>query len=117
MLTSDQIYHLDEENTIKRRVPFPRILGITKKKGDIYDLSDRYDFIVHLDGECDYLFYSKKREEVIKRIKSCYFFITNKNLPIFEVTGKIDKYMTKKGVNNKLPIDDFRLFEEDVFNK
>ena len=67
------------------------------------DLTDKYDFMVHIRNGDDYMFYSKHRQEIMTCLRSAYFMITETNLPIFEVSVKIDKYRTRKNAQIKLP--------------
>ena len=67
------------------------------------DLTDKYDFMVHIRNGDDYMFYSKHRQEIMTCLRSTYFMITETNLPIFEVSVKIDKYRTRKNAQKKLP--------------
>ena len=83
MLTTFRLYNLDEDLNIKRIIELSKIRAVTKKSGAV--LTEMFDFLIHVEAEHDYLFYSKKREEIVKRIKKCYFVLMNNNLPIFEI--------------------------------
>ena len=95
------MYHLNEDMEIKRSHKLTDIIALTIKQDN--DLSDKYDFMVHIKNGDDYMFYSKHRQEIITCMRSAYFMITETNLPIFEVSVKIDKYRTRKNAQKKLP--------------
>ena len=94
LLTNRNMYYLNEDLEIKKSHKLTDIIALTVKQDD--DLTDKYDFMVHIKNESDYMFYSKHREEIITCLRSAYFMITETNLPIYEVSMKIDKYRTRK---------------------
>ena len=118
-MTTHRLCNLDDDE-FKRSIPLAKIKALTKK-AQTDNIADIYDFLVHVDGEHDYLFYSKKRDEIFKRLKACYFLATNQNLPIYGVWDKLDHHMnTKQDVKmgrakSALPADVFRLRDEDTF--
>ena len=113
LLTTHRLCHLDEDNDFKRGIQISQMSALTKNSGAVD--SDRHDFLVHVEGERDYLFYSKKREEIVKRIKSCYFVATGRNLPVYGVARKIARFMSTKQEMRPLPPESARLLAEDVF--
>ena len=100
------MYYLNEDLEIKKSHKLTDIIALTVKQDD--DLTDKYDFMVHIKNESDYMFYSKHREEIITCLRSAYFMITETNLPVFEVSMKIDKYRTRKNAPQKLPPDTYK---------
>jgi len=79
------------------------------------------EFVVHIKDEYDYRFICELRDELFEQIKSCYFRIMNKNLPIYGLPGsqKLKDYCTakkeiSKGVE-KLPPETYLLRNEDNF--
>ena len=67
------------------------INNVIKKNG--VDLDDCFDFLIEIEGELDYLLYSKKREEIVQRIVACKKLLTGKNLPVEETSTKLNQYM------------------------
>ena len=115
LLTTHRLCHLDEDNAFKRGIQISKMSALTKNSGE--KDSDRHDFLVHVEGERDYLFYSKKREEIVKRIKSCYFVATGRNLPVYGVARKIERFMSTKHEMRPLPAESARMLTEDVFKQ
>ena len=113
MLTSELICNL-EGRTFKRNIRLVRVKALTKDIGR----SNVKEFIIHVEDEYDYIIISKRREELMNKIKECYFKIKNKNLPIYGINGSISKYLTTKiDLQNgmeRLPKTEFRLNEEDT---
>ena len=59
LLTTSKLVLIDEDFNIKRETPLTKVKAITMKtkaKG-----GGKFDFIVHVDGQHDYFFYTKKR--------------------------------------------------------
>ena len=81
LLTTQNLIHLDEDLEIKRTTLITDIAAITLKQDD--DLTDKYDFIVHIMNGDHYMFYSKNRDEIITCLRSAYFLLTEANLPVF----------------------------------
>ena len=81
LLTTQNLIHLDEDLETKRTTLITDIAAITLKQDD--DLTDKYDFIVHIMNGDDYMFYSKNRDEIITCLRSAYFLLTEANLPVF----------------------------------
>ena len=94
MLTTKRAFNLDEDLNIKRIIELTKISAITKRNGS--NVRGLFDFVVHVEGEYDYLFYSKKREQIVKKLKACYFNLTNVNIPIYEVHGKVERHRSTK---------------------
>lgn len=78
-----------------------------------------HEFVVHVKDEYDYRFVCEKREELFEQLKACYFSITNSNLPIYGVPGKLKDIATsKKDIKNgteRMPPDQYRMKEEDLY--
>ena len=106
LLTTQNLIHLDEDIEVKRITPITDIAAITLKKDD--DLTDKYDFIVHIMNGDDYMFYSKNRDEIITCLRSAYFLLTEANLPVFEMSSKLHIYRSKKGAQTRIPSEQFR---------
>ena len=81
--------------------------------------SGNFEFVVHVRDEYDYRFVCEKREELFEQLKACYFSITNSNLPIYGVSGKLKDIATsKKDIKNgqeRMPPPENRLKDEDLY--
>ena len=53
------------------------------------------------------MFYSKHRDEIIACLRSAYFMLTDKNLPVYELPAKLDVFRTRKTAL-KIPPDQFK---------
>ena len=77
------------------------------------------EFVVHVKGEYDYRFICELRDDMFEQIKACYFHLMNENLPVYGVTGKLKQHCTSKqdakAGQDKLPPDNFRLRNEDLY--
>ena len=88
---------------------------MTLKQDD--DLTDKYDFIVHILNGDDYMFYSKNRDEIITCLRSAYFMLSEENLPVYEMSSKLHFYRTKKGAQKKIPGEQFRCAKVPDYQK
>ena len=107
MLTTTRLVYYDEEMNEKRKVPLTEIKAITKRLEA--DIADKFDFLVHVKDVPDLLFYCSKREELIRHIRSCIFILQSRNLPIYGVHAKIEKYMSTEEHPCQLPSVLYRL--------
>ena len=104
----------------KSTVVLEKITALTKS------LDDQL-FLVHVENSHDYEFNTEGRDAFIGHIKICYYAIKRKNLPIYGITGGLDKYRTPKkskfinlrGSNKdgKPPPEENRLLEEDLYDQ
>ena len=118
LLTTLRLINLKGTN-IQRSIKLTQIQALTKstEKGN-------FNFLVHVEDAYDYGFICKEREALVEAIKSSYHNLLKRNLLIYGVKGKIERYVTpKKGkfdvrkAKGILPPDEYILYDEDVYNR
>ena len=75
LITNRHLVQLNEYLDPKRSTDLKNLAALTLKRDD--DLTDKYDFLVHIKNGDDYMFYSKHREEIIACLRSAYFMLTD----------------------------------------
>jgi len=69
--------------------------------------------------EYDYRFICEDRDKLFISLKAVFFTKMNKNLPIYDLPNDLDKWATSKkdakANVEKLPPDEYRNFDEDVY--
>ena len=113
LLTTKALYNLDGK-VFKRAIPIAKIEALTKS-----NVAGDHNFIIHVVQEYDYRLLYSQQKEIVDQIKTCYWHVKHCNLPIYGVNDDIGLYKTtekdaKDGVD-KLPPEQFRLLDEDVF--
>ena len=118
MLTDKALYNM-KKKTLKRRIEYKEILGITYSKLT-------YEFIVHgMNEEYDYQYISQDRNIIICIIAKCYELNVGKDLKICAVqekslsnfiTSKKDKKAdsTKSKMDEKFAVDTKKFLEENI---
>ena len=95
LLTDKAIYNL-KKTSLKRRIDYKIIVGITVSK-----LSD--EFVVHCkDIDYDYQFISKRKKTIIEIISKFYKIVNEGELQLYEVNLKsLNEYVTTKKEKEK----------------
>ena len=91
ILVTDKAIYNFKKTSLKRRIDFRAIVGITVSK-----LSD--EFVIHCrDIDYDYHFISPRKKTIIEIIAKYYKVINKKDLELFEINEKsLSKYVTTK---------------------
>ena len=108
----------DKGYTIKRSILLGKTQALTKST-----IPGNTELIVHVKEDYDYKFRCEKRDELIQSMKACYYSSQKKNLPIYGVHDKMEKYVSGKvnvwidwtGARGKFPPEEFRLRGEDMY--
>lgn len=114
LVTTSYLYGVKSRREVFRKISIRKIYGLSRptKEGD-------FDFIVHLKDEYDFRFFSEERDKLFQHIKAVFFAKLNRNLPIYDVTDGLNKYVVTKDKstknNNKLPPESMRNHSEDIF--
>lgn len=108
VLTPLKMYNVKRLNVkrseVLKMIPLDKIEGLTK----CTDLMRNKSYVVHLFKDTDYLVESDTLDEIFSQIKYYYWMITQKNLPIYAVSGNVEDMIKKKA----RPGDNDRAFED-----
>ena len=113
IITSQAIYNL-KKNDLQRKILISSIGTITRSGH-----KESTEFVIHVPSEYDYRYSSQNKEEIIEIIKTSYFNISKKMLPMYEVPSKtLNEYVTNKDDKKKsifkIPDEKFRMKMENL---
>ena len=94
VLTTLRLINFTEDMQPNRVIDVFKITSVVKKQG--VDLDDCFDFLIEVQGEADLLLYSKKRQEIIWRIRACISGSSDKTLAVEQTSQKLNQYMATK---------------------
>ena len=114
LCTTKRLINLDD-NKIKRNIEIAKLKALTKNVKH----ERKIDFILHVKGEYDYKLKCDDRELIFKHILETYAALSNEQLPVFGIKGKLKYYITteddaKSNHVKGLPPNEFKLEDGDA---
>lgn len=76
---------------MNRNIPIEKIQALTKSIQE-----NNKNFIIHVEDDYDSVFKCEDRDELIESIRRCYQERIKKDLQVFGINGKIEKFVTPK---------------------
>lgn len=116
VITNLAVYNI-KKHKVQRRILISDIDGITKSTDPRC-----FEFVIHVEVEYDYRFLTteRKRDDIFKVLKHCFYKIFEKNLPVFGVAySHLKDFTTSKNeaakkISKKPPKGNL-LQSEDIF--
>lgn len=114
LLTNQYLYNIKDQALVQRKIGVEDIKAITKKS-----MPGHRSFLIHVFKQYDYHYASNSREDILNAIKWVYYSVNKKNIPVYGVPDKLDKYETTKkhlSSGKEIPQDENnRLRDEDLY--
>ena len=89
-LTTYRLLNLNG-NFVNRNIPIEKIQALTKSTQE-----NNKNFIIHIEDDYDSVFKCEDRDDLVESIRKCYQERFKKDLQVYGINGKIEKFVTPK---------------------